>query len=459
VIVVGGGNAALCAALTARRHVARVLILERAPIHLRGGNTRHTRNVRCAQDANRYSSKDYCESEFLDDLIGVTGGPANRELAEFTIRESRTLPGWMEEHGVCWQSPLTGTLSLGRTNRWFLGGGKALLNTYYATASTMGIEVLYDACVENLSIEGERFHSAIVKRPDGTHLVRARAVVIAAGGFEANIDWLKRYWGDAANNFCIRGTPYNDGKVLANLFEKGAAEMGDPKGLHAIAVDARSPKFDGGIVTRLDSIPFGIVVNSCGRRFYDEGENIWPKRYAIWGRLIAEQPGQIAYCIVDSKTIRKFLPPIYKPYESVSIEGLASLMKLDPVSLMETVNSYNQASAGNTTIQSERLDGVTTYGIDPPKSNWAQSIDRPPFFGLPLRPGITFTYMGVAVDRTARVLQSNGRPFENVYAAGEIMAGNILTKGYLAGFGLTIGSVFGRLAGKEAGRNAHARTD
>jgi tricarballylate dehydrogenase len=142
-------------------------------------------------------------------------------------------------------------------------------------------------------------------------------VVIATGGFEANLGWLKRFWGGAPDNFIVRGTPYNDGAVLAKLIEKGAQTIGDPKGFHAIAVDARAPKFDGGIVTRLDSIPFGIVVNRLGRRFYDEGENIWPKRYARWGGLIAGQPDQIAYSVLDSKTIRCFLPPMYKPFKLI----------------------------------------------------------------------------------------------------------------------------------------------
>jgi tricarballylate dehydrogenase len=457
VIVVGGGNAGLCAALAARRHVPRVLILERAPVHMRGGNTRHTRNIRCVRDTQ--TSQRYSEAEFLDDLISVTGELSNANLAKYAIRESKTLPAWMEEHGISWQAPLAGTLSLGRTNRWFLGGGKALLNSYYDTASKMGIEARYDACVEDLSIENGRFESVVVKRPDGNEVIRGNALVVAAGGFEANIDWLKRYWGPAAENFCVRGTPYNDGKLLALLLERGAASMGDPKAVHAIAVDARAPKFDGGIVTRLDSIPFGIVVNNLGRRFYDEGENIWPKRYAIWGRLIAEQPGQIAYCIVDSRTIRNFLPPIYKPYEANSIDLLASRLEIDPAALTETVNCYNRATLPNTTIWPDKLDGVQTVGLLPPKSNWALPILRPPFYGLPLRPGITFTYMGVAVDEFSRVLRDKGQPFENVFAAGEIMSGNILTKGYLAGFGLTIGSVFGRLAGQEAGRNANARSD
>ena len=457
VIVVGGGNAALCAALEARGAGASVLLLERATEHMRGGNTRHTRNIRCSHAAaDQFFSGPYSEEEHLQDLISVTGGPENMDLAKMAIRESSTLPAWMSKHGVHWQQPLAGTLHLGRTNRWFLGGGKALLNTYFQTALRMGIEVRYNAMVEDLGIENGRFEAVRIKNDNREQLIRGSAVVVAAGGYEANIEWLTRNWGEAAANFIVRGTPHNDGTLLASLMKNGAKSIGDPKGFHAIGVDARSPKFDGGIVTRLDATPFGIVVNRDARRFYDEGEDIWPKRYAIWGTLIARQPGQIAYCIVDSKTINKFLPPMFKPYQAETLEGLAPQLNLDPGVFVETVTEFNNAAAGNSDVHMERLDGLSTRGLTPPKSNWALPVDRPPFYGLPLRPGITFTYMGVTVDDRACVVEQSGRPFENVFAAGEIMSGNILTKGYLGGFGLTIGSVFGRLAGGEAAKLARA---
>ena len=457
VIVVGGGNAALCAAMAARHIVPRVLVLERAPVHMRGGNTRHTRNIRCAHPtSDKYCSGAYREEEFFDDLIGVTGGPANPDLARYVIHQSSKLSEWMTEHGASWQQPLAGTLHLGRTNRWFLGGGKALLNAYYRTAERMGISVRYEAVVEDLVIENGRFEAVALAGPGPRELVRGQTVVVATGGYEANLEWLERHWGEAARNFVVRGTPYNDGMMLAALLAKGAKAIGDPKGFHAIAVDARAPKYDGGIVTRLDAIPFGIVVNRLARRFYDEGEEIWPKRYAIWGGLMAAQPEQLAYCIVDAQTIRKFLAPMFKPYEAETIEGLARACSLEPKALTETVTEYNRATGGNGPLRIDVLDGNSTRDILPKKSNWALPIDHPPFYAFPLRPGITFTYMGVEVDETARILEQSGRPMENVFAAGEIMSGNILTKGYLAGFGLTIGSVLGELAGKSAGTRARA---
>lgn len=457
VIVIGGGNAGLCAAMGAREHADRVLVLDAAPAYMRGGNTRHTRNIRCAHtSADRFFSGPYPEQEYLEDLIAVTGGPPNLDLAKFLIKKTNQLPEWMSNRGANWQQPLAGTLHLGRTNRWFLGGGKSLLNAYYRTAERMGIHFRYSAPVEALEIVNDRFEAAVVRTEAGPELIRGKAAVVAAGGFEANLEWLERGWGEAARNFIVRGTPYNTGSVLAILLAHGAQSIGDPKAIHAIAVDARSPKYDGGIVTRLDSIPFGIVVNNLGKRFYDEGEEIWPKRYAIWGGLILSQPDQIAYSIVDSKTISAFLPPLYKPYQSDTFEGLAAALGIDPRAFSRTMEEYNRATAGNTVVRMEGLDGVGTRGLLPPKTNWGLPIDRAPFYGLPLRAGITFTYMGVEVDDRARVTNKRGQPFKNVYAAGEVMSGNILTRGYVGGIGLAIGAIFGELAGKEAAHNGRA---
>ena len=459
VVVIGGGNAALVSALCATDAGARVLLLERAPAVYRGGNSRHTRNIRCAHDAgDGYVTGPYPRAELRRDLDGVGTGPSDEALADLTIAESATAPSWMAAHGARWQPALRGTLGLARTNRFFLGGGKALVNTYYRTAARAGITVRYEASVEGLewSGDGESVTALVVDTPSGRRRVTAKAVVAASGGFEANIDWLVRYWGDAARNYLIRGPRYNDGTVLDLLLRAGAARMGEERGFHAVAIDARSPKYDGGIATRLDSIPFGIVVNAEGRRFYDEGEEIWPKRYAIWGGNIARQPGQIGYALWDKKVNGSFLPPMYGAYRSESVTGLAGLLGLDADAVRRTVDDFNAAvdkgPGGEFTMA--RKDGRRTEGIDPPKSNWAQRVDTPPFYGVPMRPGITFTYLGVAVTDAARVRRGDGGVFGNVFAAGEIMSGNILSSGYLAGFGMTIGTVWGRIAGQEAARHA-----
>ena len=265
-----------------------MLVLEGAPKFYRGGNTRHTRNMRCAHDAaTDILTGPYTEEEFWEDLLRVTGGQTDEELARMMIRESKDILNWIVEQGVRWQPSLGGTLSLGRTNSFFLGGGRAMLNALYRTAEELGVEILYDAEVRDLNIADGMFLSASLNH-SGEHLTAsASTLVAAAGGFEANIEWLKEYWGEAADNFLIRGTPYNRGSILKMLLARGVQEIGDPTQCHAVAIDARAPKFDGGIITRHDSVVFGIVVNRNAERFYDEGEDIWPKRYAIWGRLVA----------------------------------------------------------------------------------------------------------------------------------------------------------------------------
>jgi tricarballylate dehydrogenase len=456
VLVIGGGNAALNAAITARHAGRSVLVLESAPEVFRGGNSRHTRDIRYVHDeASRYVTGPYSEEEFWDDLLRVTHGMTNEHLARLTIRESADIADWGIANGVRWQLPLRGTLHLARTNVFMLGGGKAMMNAYYATAEKLGVQVRYETEVCGLVVRDGEFQAAVVERDGQRQEIPARAVVVASGGFEANLPWLKKYWGEAADNFIVRGTPYNQGLMLAELLAHGVMPVGDEREFHAVAVDARAPKFDGGIITRLDSAPFGIVVNQHGQRFYDEGEDFWPKRYAIWGGLIARQPDQIAYSILDAKAIGKFIPSLYPPIEASSLAKLAEAMGLEPAPVAETVERYNRATRPGS-VDHSILDSVTTEGLDPPKSNWALPIDTPPFWGFPLRPGITFTYRGVAVNERAHVLMQDGRPAPNIFAAGEIMAGNILGRGYLAGFGLTIGTVFGRIAGKQAACHATA---
>jgi tricarballylate dehydrogenase len=455
VLVAGGGNAALCAAITARQAGASVLLVESAPKAFRGGNSRHTRNLRAMHDQpNAVLTDAYKEDEYWDDLLRVTGGQTDESLARMTIRASSGVFGWMKDAGVRFQPSLTGTLNLGRTNAFFLGGGKALVNAYYLTAEKLGVEVLYDTEVISMNMDDGSVRSIDITYKGFPETVHARCVVASSGGFQANLEWMREFWGDAVDNFVIRGTPYNRGRVLKNLLGQGVAAVGDPTQCHAVALDARAPKFDGGITTRLDSVPYSVVVNRNGDRFYDEGEDVWPKRYAIWGRLIAQQPDQIAYSICDAKAFPLFMPSVFPAIKADTLEELAVKMKLDPVKIRETIDGFNRAVKPGQVFDNLKLDGNATEGLTPNKTNWARAVDKPPFYGYPLRPGITFTYLSVKVNEKAQVLMDNGQPAGNLFASGEIMSGNILGKGYLAGFGMTIGTVFGRIAGQEAARRA-----
>ncbi|MDA3921834.1 MAG: FAD-dependent tricarballylate dehydrogenase TcuA [Salinisphaera sp.] len=457
VLIAGGGNAALCAAIVAARAGAQVLLVERAPKSYRGGNTRHTRNMRVAHDAaNEILTGPYPVAEFWDDLLRVTKGRTNEELAQLTLEQSSELWDFLWAQGVRYQPSLGGTLSLGRTNAFFLGGGRTMLNALYHTAEDLGVAIRYDTTLVDLAIHDGHFEHAVLEHDGQRETVPAQSFIAASGGFEANLEWLIEAWGPAARNFIIRGTPYNRGEVLRLLLDAGVAQVADAKQGHAVAIDGRAPKFDGGIVTRLDCVPFGIVLNNHAERFYDEGEDFWPKRYAIWGRLVADQPDQVGHVIIDEKSIRLFMPSVFDPVTADTIEELATQIGLDPEAVRASIDAFNTACQPGH-FDHTTHDDCATEGLTPPKSHWARPIDTPPFYAYTLRPGITFTYLGVQVDRQARMQMANGQPADNLYAAGEIMAGNVLGEGYLAGIGMTIGSVFGRLAGASAAEHRSQR--
>jgi len=404
VIVIGGGNAGLCAAISAAEAGASVTLLERAPIPYRGGNSRHTRNFRCSHgDDLGVLSGTYDLEEFYDDLLRVTKGNTDEKLAKHVIRNAPESYQWMAEHGVIFQPSLSGTLSLSRTNAFFLGGGKALVNAYYQRCEDLGVKIHYNATVLELQIEAGSCDGVLVDFKGSQSYLRGKSFVIASGGFESDKDWLAEAWGEA---------------------------------------------YDGGIVTRLDCVPFAVVLNKHGDRFYDEGEDVWPKRYAIWGRLVAAQPDQVAYAIIDEKSADLFMPSVFPATRADSISELCEKLGLPVEHSVATINTFNTACKDGNFHPTE-LDGLSTSGLTPEKTNWARAINEGPYYGYELRPGVTFTYLGVNVDEDARVTFDGVRS-SNLWAAGEIMAGNILGEGYLAGFGMTIGTVFGRIAGRES---------
>ena len=451
VLVIGGGNAALCAALMAREAGASVLLLEAAPREWRGGNSMHTRNLRCMHDAPQdVLTEAYPEEEFWQDLLKVTGGLTNEHLARLTIRASSTCRDWMRKHGVRFQPSLAGTLHLSRTNAFFMGGGKALVNAYYRSAEQLGVEIRYDSPVDQLEIQDGRFVAARV----GQERITAKACVLAAGGFESNREWLREAWGQnaqgewPADNFLIRGTRFNQGVLLKQLMALGADMIGDPTQAHMVAIDARAPLYDGGICTRLDCVSLGVVVNREARRFYDEGEDFWPKRYAIWGRLVAQQPGQVAYSVIDAKAVGRFMPPVFPGEKANTLPELARKMGVDEATFMQTIQDYN-AACRQGTFDHTVLDDCHTEGISPAKTHWARPIDTAPFYAYAVKPGVTFTYLGLKTDDTTAV-HFAGQASPNLFVAGEMMAGNVLGKGYTAGVGMSIGTAFGRIAGTQS---------
>jgi tricarballylate dehydrogenase len=463
VLVIGGGNAALCAALMAREAGASVMMLEAAPRELRGGNSMHTRNLRCMHDAPQDVLVDaYPEEEFWRDLLKVTGGLTDEALARRVIRDSSTCRTWMRKHGVHFQPSLSGALHTARTNAFFMGGGKALVNAYYRSAEALGVQIRYKSPATRLELRDGRFVAAFVRDPQGAELrLEARACVLAAGGFESNREWLREAWGQnahgewPADNFLIRGTRFNDGALLKFMLAAGADPIGDPTQAHMVAIDARAPLYDGGICTRIDCVSLGVVVNRDAKRFYDEGEDFWPKRYAIWGRLVAQQKGQIAWSVIDSKAIGRFMPPVFPGTRAQTLIELARQLGLDEATFMQTLNDYNAACRPGT-FDHTALDDCSTEGLTPAKTHWALPIDTPPFYAYAVKPGVTFTYLGLKTDETAAV-RFGGQASPNLFVAGEMMAGNVLGKGYTAGVGMSIGTAFGRIAGTQAATAALAQ--
>lgn len=451
VLVIGGGIAAYCAAIAAREAGASARLVDAAPAHLRGGNARHARNLRIAHATpSRLFPGRYPSDEFLDELCTASGGHGNAGLARCLAEGSVDLPDWLAAQGVHFEEPARGTLPWSRKTAFFLGGGTAAINALAARAARLGVATHQDTEALPLALDGPSPRRVSLRQDGRTLEARARTVCLCCGGYQANPDWLAETWGEAAPDLIVRGTPFASGAPLRALLAQGAASAGEPGACHLVAVDARSPAADGGIVTRVDGMPWGLVVDRNARRFHDEGAEISPRRYSTWGRLVARCPGRRAFLLVDAEGRTHTTPSIYPAIEAETIADLAAALGLDPAVLTATVADYNRA------VQQAGAGAEHTLGLAPPKSRFAQPLAAPPFAAYPMAPGITGTSHGLRVDPQARVLRTDRRACQDLFAAGAIMAPAILGTGYLAGTGLTIGAVFGRIAGTQAAR--HART-
>ncbi|QIK37598.1 FAD-dependent tricarballylate dehydrogenase TcuA [Caldichromatium japonicum] len=448
VLVIGGGAAALAAAIEARRIGCSVLLAERAPCHLRGGNTRHARNLRLAHLApTPFSPGAYPPATFWSELQRATQNTADPLLGQRLVEGSLAIADWLQGAGVPLQ-PIAGhRLPESQRTVFLLGGGKTLVQRLYAHAKHLGIEIRYETEVTDPLLTGGRLLEVCCRKAEYKQL-RPRAVIACCGGAQANRAWLARHWGEAADGFINRGSPWVTGEFLAALLEQGAQAVGDPRGAYLVAVDGRSPADDGGIVTRIRGIPEGIVVDQEGRRREDEGGDTASTRYALWGRRLADWPRQIGYLLLDARGLRAAPPALYPPISAATLGELAIQLGIDPEALRLTLDAYHAA------IRPPRAPGDDwqALGLLPPKTRRAYPLVEPPFHAYPLRPGITFTAQGLAVGPDTRVRLANGGVVENLFAAGMIMAPNLIPQGYLSGLALTIGLVFGRIAGSEAAR-------
>ena len=491
VVIAGAGNAALSGAIAARELGARVIVLEKAPEYFRGGNTYFTGGViRCPyrgiddikalvpdmspEEEQSVDVGSYTEDDFYSDLMRVTAGLSDPELAQILVSQSHPTLVWLREKGVRF------VLSFGRQafkvgdkyRFWgglvveSVGAGKGLSDQQFQVAESMGMEIRYQARVTRLlQDEKGRVSGVKVQTPAGFEDIGGKSVVLATGGFESNAEMRARYLGPGWELAKVRGIPYNMGEGIQMALDVGAQPYGHWSSCHAVAWDLNAPPFGDRTITELyqkHSYPFGIIVNLEGKRFVDEGADFRNYTYVTYGREILRQPQGVAFQIFDDK-VKHLLREEYRiPQVTMAtantIEELAGRLDINRDGLVQTVREFNSAVEDkDKEYNPATLDGKGTVGVVPPKSNWALPIDTPPFLGYAVTCGITFTFGGLKINGRAQVEDCEGGPIPGLYAAGELVGG-LFYYNYPGGSGLVSGAVFGKIAGDSAARHAASTT-
>jgi tricarballylate dehydrogenase len=488
VIVVGGGNAAFCAALAAQEQGAKVLMLEAAPEAECGGNSRFTAgSIRVVYNGvddiktlvpdltpAEIESTDfgaYSAAQFFDDMARVTQHRADPDLVELLVTRSFATLNWMCEQGLR-LIPIYGRQAFkidGKFKFWggltveAVGGGPGLISMLTNAAQKRGIGVRYRTRALGLLYDGRCIEGVRV-REDGTiRELRTRCVVLACGGFEANAEWRTRYLGPGWDLAKVRGSRFNTGDGIRMALDIGASPRGNWSGCHAVQWDMNAPEFGDlavGDQFQKHSYPFGILINAAGRRFVDEGADFRNYTYAKYGRVVLEQPGQFAWQIFDQK-VKHLLRDEYKIRQITKVtantieEFAHKLDGVDAAEFLKTIKEWNAAVRSDIPFDPNVKDGRGTEGLALRKSNWANTIDTPPFAGYAVTCGVTFTFGGLRIDTDAQVLNTDYQPIRGLYAAGELVGG-LFYFNYPGGTGLMSGAVFGRIAGRSAARGAAA---
>jgi tricarballylate dehydrogenase len=490
VVVVGAGNAALCAALAAREQGAEVLVLERATVLERGGNSAYTAGafrvayegvrdlVRLVPDLsdeeqanNDYGA--YSREQFMQDMGRITHYRTDPALAEILVDHSLETLEWMRSNGVrfvpmyqrqAFQTPGGGFRFWGGLTIEVSGGGPGLVQSLFATAEKQGVQIEYEARALELVREGPRgVTGVLVRRREGDSVVKAKAVVLASGGFEANAEWRAKYLGSGWDLAKVRGTRHNTGDGIRMALDIGAEAYGHWSGAHAVGWDMNAPAYGDlavGDGFQKHSYPFGIMVNARGERFVDEGADFRNYTYAKYGREILAQPEQFAWQVFDRKVTHLLRDEYHirevTKVEADTIEGLADKLEgVDAATFLATVRRFNNAVQDEVPFDPTVKDGRGTDGLTPAKTNWANRLDEPPYTAYGVTCGVTFTFGGLHVDAGAAVLDVERSPIPGLYAAGELVGG-LFFFNYPGGTGLTSGSVFGRIAGTSAATAAAA---
>jgi tricarballylate dehydrogenase len=489
VLVVGKGNAALCAALAARDQGARVAIIEAAPEDESGGNSRFAGGVMRFQYDSVHDLRKVCDipeaeiddvdwdsntaDEFYDDMFRVTSFRTDPKLSEILVTRSLEAMVWLRKQGVRFvpnyrhQSVVIDGKRkfFGRFPLWVSGGGAGLVQELTATALKKDIRIFYETRAVSLIYDGEKVHGAVAKRKGKLESFAAKVVILACGGFESNPEWRARYLGAGWELAKVRGTRFNMGEGLRMALDIGACPCGNWSGRHAVSWERYAP--DYGDLNMLESsyrhsYPYSIMINAEGKRFVDEGADFYNYTYAKYGAEVLKQPGQFAYQVFDAKA-KDLLRPEYGDrqvtrFTGDTLEELASKLEgVNAENFLETVRAYNAAVKTDVPFNKAVRDGRRTAGIEPPKSNWANRLDTPPFAAYAVTCGVTFTFGGLRiVPETAQVVDLNFDPIPGLHAAGE-MVGGIFCFNYPAGTGLVSGTVFGRIAGQAAAETVLAQ--
>ena len=487
VIVVGGGNAACAAAVSARENGAKkVLLLEKAPKGQRGGNTHFSGAIfrfvfNHAEEIDRFvpdveeeypgfhsGVPTYPHEAFTDDLMRVTDGKSDPELSKLLIDESYDTTCWMQDvgkHHFELAKSVMG-IKVGDMIKWPKGAivrtvheGVGLSQQWFKTCEDMKVEIRYEAHVLDLAFDGQGAVRGVkVRGQKGLETIKARAVILASGGFETNPAWRTHFLGQEWGHAKVRGSNFNYGDGLRMAIDAGAMPWGHWGGCHATPIVASAPDYGRKDLTdktnRL-SYPYGVMINVEGKRWIDEGVDFQAFTYAKYGGLILKQPKSLVYQIFDAKSMH-LLEPRYstsEPFKSDTLEGLVKQLNVDHAQAMKSLKEYNDACGRGGPFNAAALDGLHTEGIDPPKTNWAQKLDKPPYVSWPVTGGITFTFGGLKIDKQARVISTGWKPIPGLYTCGE-MVGGLFHYNYPLGTGLMSGVVFGRIAGREAAKEA-----
>lgn len=456
VVVVGGGIAGLSAAVSAQEHGANVVLIEKAPREHRGGNTRFAdAQMRFPHEADEFSVRDYSVDDMFSDLMRISRGQANEALVRTLCENARDTAEWLTAFGLEWELGYPHTAGYRRSPK---SGGQGLVDLLYRRLEGLGVAVSYETGAVDLIVDeqrrvvGVRCHS-----PEGVvDIMGSGGVILACGGFQANVEMRVRYLGRFADNLILRGSRYNTGEGLRMAMDAGAQPAGQWGDYHSAVLDARSPRIECG-VTALYNYQMGIFVDSEGKRFIDEGEDFRDHTYVKFSKRIIDEADGQAWCIFDQKAYQReefarAWRPVGPPIEAPNLRDLAEQMGLPREDFMQTIAEFNEAVQPSE-YDLDRLDGKRTEGIFPPKSNWALPIDSPPYVAIPVTGGITFTFGGVKCDTTARVMDTRGQVMEGLYAAGEPM-GEIFYFNYPGASSVIRGAVFGRISGADAARRA-----